>query len=288
MSRPALDAIGASSRAVETRPATAPMPGPRSASVDVFGVECFAGSLADATALVVETARRRGGGYGCLCNVHVLETAQRDPALMAALGHAQVVFPDGAPIAWVQRRRLGGAQARVGGPDLMDGVIRDGCAVGLRHALYGSTRAVLDDLEAALRARYPSARIVASIAPAFGPQADADVELELARLRKAGPDVVWVALGAPRQELWAARHAGELAPALVIGVGAAFEFHAGTKARAPLWMQRRGLEWLHRLVSEPRRLGPRYLTTNSRFLVRALADAGRPGSRTRRSRSRAS
>ena len=280
MSRPALDTTRAGSRAVETRHATATTPGPRSPRVDVFGVECFAGSLEDATALVVETARRGGGGYACLCNVHVLETARRDPTVMAALGNAQVVFPDGAPIAWVQRRHLGRPQARVGGPDLMEGVIRDGCALGLRHALYGSTRAVLDELEAALRARYPSMRIVASIAPAFGPQADADVELEVARLREAEPDVVWVALGAPRQELWAARHARELAPALVIGVGAAFEFHAGTKSRAPLWMQRVGLEWLHRLVNEPRRLGPRYITTNSRFLARALADAGRRGSRT--------
>ncbi len=287
MSTPAADSTRAGSRALGVRHATGTTPGP-DGRVVVFGVECFAGSLEDATALVVEMAQRRRGGYACLCNVHVLETAQRDAAVMAALGNAQVVFPDGAPIAWVQRRYLGGRQARVGGPDLMEGVIRDGRALGLRHALYGSSRAVLEDLEAALRARYPTARIVASIAPAFGPQADADVELELERVREADPHVVWVALGAPRQELWAARHAGELAPALVIGVGAAFEFHAGTKTRAPLWMQRVGLEWLHRLVSEPRRLGPRYLTTNSRFLVRALADGVRRGPRTRRPRSPAS
>jgi N-acetylglucosaminyldiphosphoundecaprenol N-acetyl-beta-D-mannosaminyltransferase len=186
---------------------------------------------------------------------------------MNALEAADFVFPDGAPIAWAQRRFGPGPAERVGGPDLMQRVIAEGRATGLRHAFYGSTPSVLASLERNLRERHPGVSIVASVAPPFDPRVeltDADREA----LRAGGPHIVWVALGAPRQELWMARHAAELSPSLLVGVGAAFDFLSGAKARAPHWMQRAGLEWLHRLLSEPRRLGARYVTTNSRFIGR--------------------
>lgn len=236
---------------------------------DVLGVRCFRGTLDEATAGVVSMAVEKPGGYACFCNVHVLETAQRDAAVMAALAGARVVFPDGAPLVWMQRWSDGGPAERVGGPDLMESVVRQGRTVNLRHALYGSTPSTLADLETALKRRHPGARIVASIAPPFGSRTEAEVSAELVSLRAAEPDVVWVALGAPRQELWAARYAAALSPALVIGVGAAFDFIGGRKRRAPVWMQRTSLEWLHRLLMEPRRLARRYLVTNSRFLLRA-------------------
>ena len=219
-------------------------------------------------------AARRGGGYACLCNVHVLESAHRDPALMAVLRGATLVFPDGAPIAWVQRRAAGRHAERVGGPDLMDRVLQDGVPLGLRHALYGSSEGTLSRLVSSLEARHPGLRIVAAIAPPFDRGLGVRPE-DLDALTAARPDVVWVALGAPRQELWAASHADALAPALLVGVGAAFDFLAGTKPRAPRWMRRTGTEWLHRLATEPRRLGGRYVRTNTRFVARVFAETVR-------------
>ena len=235
---------------------------------EVFGVPYFRGTLDQATELVVRAARGKQGGYACLCNVHVLETALRDQQLMLALTRAMIVFPDGAPIAWAQRFVAGRPSERIGGPDLMDRVFQAGAAVGLRHAVYGSTENVLARLQSRLKRRHAEALVVSAIAPPFGARCERDVEDEIEILRAARPDIVWVALGAPRQELWASRHAAALAPALLIGVGAAVDFLAGTKPRAPHWMQAAGLEWLHRLSSEPRRLGIRYLTTNSRFVLR--------------------
>jgi N-acetylglucosaminyldiphosphoundecaprenol N-acetyl-beta-D-mannosaminyltransferase len=235
---------------------------------DVFGVSCFRGTLAEATALVVRNALDGAGGYACLCNVHVLETARREPPVWRALSRAQVVFPDGAPIAWAQRLISPGPAERVGGPDLLENVVRAGSSLGLRHAFYGSTTPVLDKLTATLRRRYPSAQVVSAIAPPYGTRSHDEIAGYLAQLRRARPHIVWVGLGAPRQELWSAQHAGDLAPATVVGVGAALDFLSGSKPRAPLWMQDAGLEWLHRLLAEPRRLGLRYLTTNSRYVLR--------------------
>ena len=233
----------------------------------VLGVDAFTGDLEEAAALVLERVRSREGGFASLMNVHVAMTARRDRALRGAVGEAWAVFPDGEPIAWLQRRRGATAAARVAGPDLMLAVLREGRH--LRHFLFGSTPEVVGRLERRVTAAIRGLEIVGALAPPRGREDDPDV---LAEVASAGADVVWVALGAPKQELWARRHAAELAPALVVGVGAAFEFHAGTKRRAPRWMQQSGLEWLHRLASEPRRLGWRYVSTNLRFTLAALRE----------------
>jgi len=234
----------------------------------VLGVNCFVGDLATATEAVIARASSRRGGYACLANVHVLVTAERNPAVRRALDSAWAVFPDGAPVAWAQRRG-GGSASRVAGPDLMASVLDRGRDTGLRHFLLGSTEQVLASLEASIGRRYSGAEIVGSLAPP--PMTENSVEV-LTRISAAEPDIVWVALGAPKQELWAARHTPTLAPALVLGVGAAFDFLSGTKRRAPRWMQENGLEWLHRLASEPRRLSWRYVSTNTLFLLNLARD----------------
>jgi N-acetylglucosaminyldiphosphoundecaprenol N-acetyl-beta-D-mannosaminyltransferase len=244
---------------------------PAGPDVATFGLPCFRGTLAAARDWTIDAATDRAGGYVCLMNVHVLETALHDAEVASVLERARVVFPDGAPIAWLQRRRHGSAE-RVGGPDLMAAVLSAGRGAGLRHAFYGSTRDVLDLLEQTVEERYPGVEIVGSIAPPFGSRDQSELDAELDELREADPHIVWVALGAPRQELWAALHAAALTPALVVCVGAAFAFLSGSKNRAPRWMQTHGLEWLHRLATEPRRLGGRYVRTNARFVVRAAAD----------------
>ena len=155
----------------------------------------------------------------------------------------------------------------------MPAVLDRGREVGLRHVLLGSTQQTLDALEERLRTRFPGVEIARAVAPPFTDPSvwTAGVLDEIAACE---PHVVWLALGAPRQELWMRSYADALSPAVVLGVGAAFDFHAGTVRRAPGWMRRSGLEWLHRLGSEPGRLAGRYITTNSAFVVgaaRALA-----------------
>jgi N-acetylglucosaminyldiphosphoundecaprenol N-acetyl-beta-D-mannosaminyltransferase len=236
---------------------------------DVLGVRCFVGDLNSACDAVVEHALAGRGGYGVLCNVHVLMTARRTPAVMHALDAAWHVFPDGAPIAWLQRYAGVPSAHRVGGPDLMSLVLDRGREHGLRHAFFGSTEHVVTTLRRATLRRFPGAKIIASHAPAVGVDDDADA---LAQVSEQRPHIIWCALGAPKQELWMARHSSTLAPALVMGVGAAFDFLAGTKPRAPRWAQRSGLEWAFRLSSEPRRLLWRYLDTNSAFAWTVVSD----------------
>lgn len=237
----------------------------REAPLTELARTCYVGDVEDAAHRVVRRARERGGGYVCHCNVHTITLATRDDAVRTALAGAWTRFPDGAPVAWLQRR-LGLPATRVGGPDLMPRVFDLGREANLRHALFGSTETVLGSLHRRLQDTFPGCAIVAAVAPPF--DADLDAPSVLEPVCTAEPDVIWCALGAPKQELWMARHAHALEPALVLGVGAAFDFLAGTKPRAPSWMQRAGLEWMHRLASEPSRLGRRYVTTNSEFIVR--------------------
>lgn len=224
------------------------------------------GSVESAAEAMIGRALSREGGYAVLCNVHVLMTARRQPELMCALEQACVVLPDGAPIAWFQRRLGARTAQRIGGPDLMSVVIDRGREHRLRHALFGSTPKVAYWLKNRLENRYPGADIVAVHAPARGNE-----ETAMAReaVSYANPDVIWCALGAPKQELWMNRWAASLQPSFVVGVGAAFDFLAESKRRAPRWMRDSGLEWSYRLASEPRRLASRYARTNTAFTILA-------------------
>jgi N-acetylglucosaminyldiphosphoundecaprenol N-acetyl-beta-D-mannosaminyltransferase len=242
---------------------------PRSLQVaDVLGVDIVVGTVAMAADAVVERALSGRGGYAVLCNVHVLMTARRHGEVMNAVGGAWKVFPDGAPLVWMQRRAGHRSAMRVGGPDLMPAVLDRGRPGGLRHALFGSTPEVLAGLQGSMCSRFPGVDFVASVSPRPADEQRAEM---LDAVHAAKPHVVWVALGAPKQELWMGRFAAEL-DAVVIGVGAAFDFLAGTKTRAPEWMQRNGLEWAHRLWSEPGRLAGRYVRSNSEFILRAAAE----------------
>lgn len=233
-----------------------------------LAASCDVGDVEDAAQALMARAKSGSGGYVCLCNVHVLTMALRDRALHDALGAAWKRLPDGAPVAWLQRR-LGQHDARrIGGPDLMPRAVDLGRAVGLRHFLLGSTPSVLTGVRRELESRFPGVEFAGSHSPPFSRHVGSD-EGSLEAIRAAAPDIVWCALGAPKQELWMRRVSPALPEVLLIGVGAAFDFLAGEKARAPEWMRTHGLEWLHRLSSEPARLGGRYLRTNTEFLVRS-------------------
>lgn len=247
--------------------------------VSVLGVDCFAGSLGVAAAETVARAGSREGGYACLCSAHGVVFSHHDQDLKKALDGAWRVFPDGYPVAWLARR-LGAAQAaQVTGTELMAAVYEAGQDAGLRHFLFGSSPETLALLEARLLERFPRANVVGTLSPSFTPLEPAEAERDAATIREARPNVVWVGFSTPKQDLWMSRYAKLLAPAVVLGVGAAFDFHAGTKARAPGWMRRTGLEWLHRLLSEPRRLAGRYARIVGEFSLRTAVALAR-GRRT--------
>ncbi len=200
-----------------------------------------------------------------ICNVHSVMTARRDPLVHAAIANADVATPDGMPLVWAMRRVYGLPQTRVAGPDLMDRAL--GSLVGARHFLYGGTEDNLVALQAAIRSKYPLATICGSMSPPFRELSDAEVERHVQAIRAAGATIVWVGLGMPKQELWMQRVSDRLPGVALVGVGAAFDFFAGKIKRAPLWMQRSGLEWLFRLAQEPRRMWRRYLWNNPLFAL---------------------
>lgn len=244
----------------------------------MLGVEYFIGDLDSATATVLERVASGRGGYSCLCGVHGIVTAQHSELLMEALHGAWMNFPDGAPVAWLMRRMGAERARRVAGPDLMPRVIEAGQDMGLRHYLYGSTPEVLERLEQRLLERYPRALMAGRMSPPFRELTDEEHDRIAAEISESGADVVWVGLGLPKQDEWLRRNAPLIAPAVGLGVGAAFDFLSETKPRAPEWARDVGLEWLHRLMTEPRRLARRYAATNTEFLARAaLAITGRYG-----------
>ena len=193
----------------------------------------------------------------------------RSPSVTAevasALQDSWMNFPDGVPITWVQHRTGAPSSERVCGIDLMPLVFDLGQAVGLRHYLFGSTEAVLQRLREQIAYRWPAALVAGAYSPPFGPIDDPSHSGAIEEITRTRPHIVWVGLGAPKQDMWGQLYAPRLSPSLVMGVGAAFDYVSQSQQRAPLWMQQRGLEWLYRLRSEPRRLASRYVRSNAAF-----------------------
>jgi N-acetylglucosaminyldiphosphoundecaprenol N-acetyl-beta-D-mannosaminyltransferase len=233
---------------------------------NVLGVGVSALTLEQARDLVIAVRGTQHRGYICLAAAHGLIEAQSDPALRRIYNESWLTTPDGMPLVWLGPRGV----ERVYGPDLMLAVCDAGRCTGLRHYLYGGVPGVADALREKLTGRFPGLDIVGTYTPPFRDLDDAErAELrnDIARTR---PDVVWIGLSTPKQERFMAAHWRELAAGVLIGVGAAFDFHAGRVRQAPRWIQRSGFEWLFRFCTEPRRLGPRYLKTNPSFAVRVV------------------
>jgi N-acetylglucosaminyldiphosphoundecaprenol N-acetyl-beta-D-mannosaminyltransferase len=215
-----------------------------------------------------------------VCNVHSVMTARRDRELRAAIEGAEIATPDGVPLVWTLRATGHPEQQRVYGPELMRRALIDGQERGWRHYFFGSTPETLDALAAAVAGLAPAAEVVGAESPPFRPQTDDEEAASLERIRVSRADMVWVGLGMPKQELWMHRVKEELPGVALLGVGAAFDFLSGRVRQAPHWVQRAGLEWLYRLIQEPRRLWRRYILNNPMFLV--LMAAQMAGHRWRR------
>lgn len=236
---------------------------------DVIGAPIDVVYWGGAVATLLGWAAARESRYVCACNVHAVVTAQRDERLAAAVRGADLVVPDGAPVAWLMRKSGFTAQQRVSGPDLMWRYFAAAAVYRESIFLLGGSLDTLVRLKARIESAFPGLRVVGTHSPPFRALTDQEDDAVVCMLNDSGATTVWVALGCPKQEVWMAEHRDRVRSVL-IGVGAAFAFHAGTTPRAPRWMQRLSLEWLHRLLSEPRRLWRRYLTTNTVFVVAAM------------------
>jgi N-acetylglucosaminyldiphosphoundecaprenol N-acetyl-beta-D-mannosaminyltransferase len=236
--------------------------------VDVLGVGISAISLDGAVSEIMRWIHDGERKYVCVTNVHTVMECQRDDELRRIHNESGLTTPDGMPIVWCAKRAGAEDVTRVYGPDLMLALSKALAAEGRSVFLYGTTPQTLDLLSARLVGDFPGLRVVGSYAPPFRPLTH-DEDTEAVRLiNDSGAEVVWVGLGAVKQEYWMAGHVGVLDANALIGVGAAFDFHAGVVKQAPRWMQRHGLEWIYRLFREPRRLWRRYLRTNFAFLVK--------------------
>ncbi len=207
-------------------------------------------------------------GYICVAAVHTVMACQEDPELRAAVEGASFTVPDGQPLVWALNALGHSLPDRVYGPELMDRMCAHAARTGLRFYLYGGrNQGGLAQLARNLRLRHPGLRIVGGYSPPFRPQTEAEEARVAAEINRSGADVVWVGIGVPKQEKWMARMREQLDAPVLVGVGAAFDFHAGLIPQAPDRLQRVGLEWVFRLLQEPRRLWRRYLHYNPRFVA---------------------
>jgi N-acetylglucosaminyldiphosphoundecaprenol N-acetyl-beta-D-mannosaminyltransferase len=249
----------------------APNPANEPARFNVQGVGVSALSLDQARDLILAARGQRHLGYVCLCTAHGVGEARRDPGLRGIFNRAYLNTPDGMPLVWLGRLTGHRDITRVYGPDLMLAACDTGRAAGLTHYFFGGVPGVAQKLRTELTARFPGLRVVGTHAPPFRELTPGEFARLQADVAEKKPDLIWVGLSTPKQERFMAGAWARLDAGLLIGVGAAFDFHSGLVRQAPRWMQHSGLEWLFRLCTEPRRLWKRYLVHNPLFVLRALA-----------------
>jgi N-acetylglucosaminyldiphosphoundecaprenol N-acetyl-beta-D-mannosaminyltransferase len=208
--------------------------------------------------------------YVCCTSVHGLVEAQRDPEIRSALNRSGLTTEDGMPLVWWCQHSGYSDAGRVCGSDLLLAMCERAPRHGHRHYFYGGSPRVVEALVSRLERRFPGFVVAGYRSPPFRPLSQEEDDADVQAINETRPDFVWVGLGFPKQDKWMVQHLGKIQAAALLGVGAAFDFVAETKPRAPLWMQRSGTEWLFRLMTEPRRLAGRYLVYNSIFVARAL------------------
>lgn len=242
---------------------------------NVLGVGIHAVDPARSCEIIERAIAEGNRGYVCVTGVHGVMEAQRDPALRDILNRALLVVPDGMPTVWVGRLQGHAQMRRVFGPDLMRDLFRRSEESGMTHFLYGGKPGIAEQLSQNLRIRFPRTRILGWYTPPFRPLSAREqtmLEDEINRLR---PDIVWIGLSTPKQERFMAEVFERIECRIMIGVGAAFDFHTGSLRDAPRWIKNCGLQWAHRLYQDPRRLWKRYLINNPAFVQKiALQLAG--------------
>lgn len=243
------------------------------AAINVLGVSVDALNMQDALQFIDRAIATNSQTYICVTGVHGIMESQADAELRNIHNRAGLVVPDGMPLVWLGRLQGHSEMDRVYGPDLLLELCQHSITRGYRHFFYGGGESVAEDLAQQLQRRFPGLQVSGTLSPPFRPLTQ-DEELDLfARVSDGRTDIVWIGLSTPKQERFMASVVGRMPAHVMIGVGAAFDFHSGRKRQAPYWMQRSGLEWLFRLASEPGRLWKRYLTNNPRFVVSVIAQS---------------
>ena len=244
---------------------------PTITTTHILGVRVDATSYTQATGLVRSWAQAGESRMVCTANVHMVMTAYDEAAFRSVLQAADLVTPDGMPLVWTLRRMGYAQQERVYGPTLMGKLLSLVEETGIPVGFLGSTPAVIENIQVQVRQAHPQIKLAYAYSPPFralDPVEDAAI---VDAINQSGVRILFVGLGCPKQELWMHAHRGQV-NAVMLGVGAAFDYLAGIKPQAPLWMQRIGLEWFYRLVTEPRRLWVRYVYHNPRFVVKVLGE----------------
>jgi N-acetylglucosaminyldiphosphoundecaprenol N-acetyl-beta-D-mannosaminyltransferase len=245
----------------------------------ILGVGVSAITMEMALRTIEAWISRREHHYVCVTGVHGVMESWRDEDLRRIHNAAGLVTADGMPLVWLSHLMGFRPVERVYGPDLMLAVCECSAEHCYRHFFYGGALGAAEKLASRLQSRFPGLQVVGIYSPPFRALSPEEDTAVVDRINEANPDIVWVGMSTPKQERWMSAHRGQLTAPVLIGVGAAFDFHAGLKRQAPHWMQRSGLEWLFRLVLEPRRLWRRYLINNPWFLWLVLFQALSKGPR---------
>lgn len=243
---------------------------------DVLGVRISAVNMQSAVRLAEALIERRKPGYVCLSGVHGVMEAKRDPDLLEILNRAALNLPDGMPMTWIGRLQGLRQIDRVFGPDFMTAMCKLSASRGYKNYLFGGKPGVAEELRDRLRKQFPDLKVVGTFTPPFRPMNPDEERKLIADVTRLKPQVLWVGLSTPRQERFMAQMASLLQVPLMVGVGAAFDYHTGKIRDCPNWVKRAGMQWLDRLLQDPKHLWKRYLRNNPAFMWHiALQLAGR-------------
>ncbi|MBW4627289.1 MAG: WecB/TagA/CpsF family glycosyltransferase [Brasilonema octagenarum HA4186-MV1] len=232
----------------------------------IVGMRVDITSYEDTTQRILDWAQARKSCYICVANVHMTMEVYDNPAFASVVNSAALVTPDGMPLVWALTALGVKNASRVYGPTLTLYVCEAAAKAGIPIGLYGGTSESLGAFVKFLHQRFPDLQIACKISPPFRPLTPEEDDAYTQQIVESGARILFVGIGCPRQELWMAAHKNRI-PAVTLGVGAAFDFHSGRVKQAPSWMQKRGMEWLFRLIMEPKRLWKRYFKHNPRFLL---------------------
>ncbi|WP_122639134.1 WecB/TagA/CpsF family glycosyltransferase [Romboutsia sp. Marseille-P6047] len=232
---------------------------------NILGVNINVTNMKDTIKVITHNLEDIKGNYICVSNVHTTVMSYEDERYRNIQNSGFMALPDGKPLSIVSQKRGFKEAERVTGPDLMEEIFKISEENGYSHYFYGSTQKTLDTLQAKLNEKYPNMKISGMYSPPFRKLTEEEDKKVIESINKVKPDFIWVGLGAPKQEIWMCKHKNKV-NGLMLGVGAGFDYHAGNISRAPKWMQNMSLEWLYRLMQDPKRLLKRYINTNLKFI----------------------